>query len=237
MTRENVRTLLERLDYQFRDMSLLERALTHASSRNTQGIDEDNERLEFLGDRVLGLVIAELLYERYPAASEGDLARRFNRLVRRETCAEIGNELDLGRYMLMSEAEADAGGRNKATILANASEAVLGAVFLDGGFDPARALIRRLWEPRLARGSAVPVDAKTALQEWAQGRKLPLPRYVETGCVGPDHAPIFTTEVRIEGLAPASGQGKSKRAAEKAAATALLVREGVWQGPREDVDD
>lgn len=232
----SIQALIERLGYTFQDISLLKRALTHASARNVPSPEADNERLEFLGDRVLGLAIAELLLERYPAADEGELARRFNRLVRRETCASVGRSLKLGLHIIMSQAEAEGGGRGKKTILANACEAVLGAVFLDGGYEQARSLIRRLWEPLLAKGDTVPVDAKTALQEWAQARKLPLPRYVEISCEGPDHAPEFTAEVRIKGLAPAMGKGASKRAAEQAAAVNLLRRESVWRGPQHDTE-
>ncbi len=243
---------LERtLGYSFSDRSLLARALTHASAQTStaragmagrkageppkrgggdSGIATgDYERLEFLGDRVLGLVMAELLYLAFPDASEGAIARRFNRLVRRETCSEVARAIDLGRHLVLGEGEAESGGRNKATILADACEAVLGAVFLDGGYDQARALIRRLWEPHVAAVAHIRADAKSALQEWAQGRGLPLPTYAEVAREGPDHAPHFTTEVRIEGLEPARGSGASKRAAEQAAAQALLEREGVWE--------
>lgn len=217
-----------RLGYDFRDISLLRTALTHSSARVAAAEARNNERLEFLGDRVLGLAAAELLNDRFPDETEGDLARRFNRLVRKETCAAVAEELDLGRYLVMSGGEAESGGRAKTTILGDACEAVLGAVFVDGGYAPAREIVRTYWAPRLLSADAVPADAKSALQEWAQGRGLALPRYVEVDRAGPDHAPHFTAQVEIEGAEPAVGEGPSKRVAEQAAASAMLVREGVW---------
>jgi ribonuclease-3 len=219
-------TLTERLGYDFADPALLHLALTHPSLQSqSQG---DYQRLEFLGDRVLGLVVAESLYKTCPAESEGALARRYNELVHRDTCAQIARELDLGRDMRMSDAEAASGGARKAAILADACESVIGAVFLDGGYAAARALIHRLWAERLSEPGPVPIDPKTALQEWAQGMKLPLPEYNEVARTGPDHAPQFTVEARVEGYEPANGIGANKRAAQEAAATTILVREGVW---------
>ncbi len=223
-------TDLERqLGYTFANRDLLIDALTHASARShgpaTAG--SDNERLEFLGDRVLGLAIAALLLERFPSDVEGDLARRYNRLVRRETCAEVGLALDLGRYMRLGSSETGTGGRRKRTILANACEAVLGAIHLDGGFDAARTVIVTLWEPHIDQVGAVQADAKSALQEWAQGRGWPLPSYREVSRSGPDHAPVFVTKVEVKSLAPALGEGRSKRLSEQAAARALLAREGL----------
>ena len=226
--------LLERLGYAFRNPALIELALTHASARPSLKANEDNERLEFLGDRVLGLAIAELLTATLPEASEGELARRYNQLVRAETCAEIAQEWDLGALILMSGGEAESGGRGKKTILANGCEAVLGAIFIDGGYAAARDVIHRFWASELSGyGLAVP-DAKSVLQEWAQGRRLPLPRYIEIAREGPDHAPCFTAEVQIDGVAPERGHGANKRAAEQAAALAMLMREGVWQAPTHD---
>lgn len=223
-----VATLADRLGYFFRDPDLLRVALTHSSARMATPAARDNERLEFLGDRVLGLAVAELLAERFAEATEGELARRLNVLVRKDTCAQVAQELDLGSLIHMSGGEAESGGREKVTILADACEAVLGAVFLDGGFDAARSVIRALWTPHLGDSDIVPTDAKSALQEWAQGRGLPLPHYRQVERRGPDHAPHFTTEVTIDGLTPARGEGSSKRASEQAAAAAFLRREGVW---------
>jgi ribonuclease-3 len=226
--------LFERLGYAFKSRSLIELALTHASARPSLKPNEDNERLEFLGDRVLGLAIAELLTASFPEASEGELARRYNQLVRAETCSEIAQDWELGKLILMSGGEADSGGRGKKTILANACEAVLGAIFIDGGYAAARDIVHRFWATELSGyGFAVP-DAKSVLQEWAQGRRLSLPRYIEIAREGPDHAPHFTAEVQIDGVAPERGHGANKRAAEQAAALAMLLREGVWQAPTHD---
>ena len=224
----------ERLGFAFKDRSLVELALTHASARPSLKPNEDNERLEFLGDRVLGLAIAELLTQTFPEASEGDLARRYNQLVRAETCAEIAKEWELGQLILMSGGEAESGGRGKKTILANACEAVLGAIFIEGGYQTARDVVFRFWASELASLDLALPDAKSILQEWAQGRRLSLPRYVEIAREGPDHKPRFTTEVQIDGVAPERGHGANKRAAEQAAALAMLLREGVWQAPAHD---
>ncbi len=225
--------LSERLGYAFKDRSLLKLALTHASARAGAAPNEDNERLEFLGDRVLGLAIAELLTTSFPEASEGELARRFNQLVRAETCAEVALKWELGKLIEMSGGEAESGGRAKKTILANACEAVLGAIFTDGGYEAARDVVHRFWAPELDGLDLATHDAKSVLQEWAQGRRLPLPRYLEVAREGPDHAPRFTAEVQIDGVAPERGQGANKRAAEQAAALAMLLREGVWQTPQD----
>ena len=222
-----ISSLEKRLGYRFRDKKLLARALTHASARSDRSGVADNERMEFLGDRVLGLTVAAMLYETFPNATEGELARRFNRLVRRETCAEVARSLDVGSYLILSEGEAENGGRNKETIIADAIEALLGAVFEEAGYRRASDIVRELWGDRLMALPQIAADPKSALQEWAQGQGLPLPDYVEKSRTGPDHAPVFVVEVRIEGREPATGQGSSKRQAEKAAASALLLREGV----------
>lgn len=216
------------LGHRFKDQQLIEVALTHASMRGGKSQKSDNERLEFIGDRVLGLVMAETLIELFPAANEGELARRFNRLVRGEACARVAKSIGIGPHLILSDSEAGSGGRAKGTILADAMEAILGAVFLDAGFDAARTVVKRLWGSQYDQqpASAGP-DAKSALQEWAQGKGLALPEYVEVSRKGPDHAPRFTSEVRIAGCAPSRGEGASKRAAEQAAARALLEREGV----------
>ena len=224
----------ERLGFAFKDRELVELALTHASARPSLKPNEDNERLEFLGDRVLGLAIAELLTQTFPEASEGELARRYNQLVRAETCAEIAKEWELGQLILMSGGEAESGGRSKKTILANACEAVLGAIFCEAGYQAARDVVFRFWASELASLDLALPDAKSILQEWAQGRRLSLPRYVEIAREGPDHKPRFTSEVQIDGVAPERGHGANKRAAEQAAALAMLLREGVWRAPVHD---
>lgn len=212
---------------------MLTLALTHASARPTVKPNEDNERLEFLGDRVLGLAVAELLIEIFPEASEGELARRYNQLVRAETCANVAQAWELGKLIVMSGGEAESGGRGKKTILANACEALLGAIFADGGYEAARDVVQRFWTSELDPLDHAG-DAKSVLQEWAQGRRLSLPRYSEVAREGPDHAPRFTAEVEIDGIAPERGQGANKRQAEQAAALAMLRREGVWQATKDD---
>jgi len=193
----------------------------------------DNERLEFLGDRVLGLVVAELLWQADPEATEGDLARRYNHLVRKEACAAVARAIDIGAYLILSTSEEDSGGRDKDTILGDAMEGLLGAIFVDGGFDVARNIVREHWADLIAKMPAVAVDPKSALQEWAQGRGLPLPRYRELARSGPDHKPVFKAQVEIKGCEPATGEGLNKRAAQQAAAAALLLRlEGVRTGKR-----
>ena len=215
------------LGYRFNDTCILVRALTHGSALAEKNAGESYQRLEFLGDRVLGLVIADMLIEAFPKADEGALARRFNALVRRETCAGIARSLDLGRHILLGPGENRSGGRQKKAILGDVCEAVIGAIFRDGGFEPARAFIDRNWRDLMMVPDRPRRDAKTKLQEWAQGRGLRLPAYREIGREGPAHQPRFTTEVVVEGEKPAAGEGPSKRAAEQAAALALLRRLGI----------
>ncbi|MEO1719776.1 MAG: ribonuclease III [Pseudomonadota bacterium] len=214
------------LGYKFKDKALARRAVTHASVKSV-GPHNNNERLEFLGDRVLGLVMAELVWRDDPLAREGELAKRFNSLVRRETCASVARRLDLGEHLTLSDSEASSGGRDKDTILADAVEAILGAIFLDSSFDRAREIVVKLWAEETAGGVPAVSDPKSQLQEWAQGRGLPLPRYREVSRTGPDHAPVFVAEVLIDGVAPATGEGPSKRQAEQAAAELVLEREEI----------
>ncbi len=226
--------LSARLGHKFANTALLKLALTHASARAGSKPNEDNERLEFLGDRVLGLAMAELLTTRFRDASEGELARWFNHLVRTETCAHVAQSWGLGEFILMSGGEAGSGGRRKKTILANTCEAVLGAIFADAGYEVARSVVNQSWEPHLDDLELAAPDAKSVLQEWAQGKRLPLPRYVEITREGPDHAPRFTAEVQVEGVEPERGEGANKRQAEQAAALAMLMREGVWRPSADD---
>ncbi|MEM6941701.1 MAG: ribonuclease III [Pseudomonadota bacterium] len=215
-----LRAFEARIGHRFADPALLNRALTHASMSNAN--KDDNQRLEFLGDRVLGLVMAEALLSSDQAASEGQLAPRFNRLVRKETCADVARQIDLGAVLRLGRSEMISGGRRKQALLGDAIEAVIAAVYLDGGFEAARDLILRLWGARVQTVEADARDAKTALQEWAQARKLPPPQYVQTARTGPDHAPTFTIAARLETGAEAAATAASKRAAEQAAAAALL---------------
>ncbi len=228
----DIADLERRLGYAFRSRALLREALTHASSRTASVAD--NERLEFLGDRVLGLAIAASLVERYPDAREGELARRFNRLVRRETCADVATALDLGAHLIMTPGEVHGGGRRKPAILADACEALFGAVFRDGGFEAARPLILKWWEPHFEACAEARPDAKTALQEFAQSEKRGLPVYEIVATSGTDHAPRSVAGARVAGKAPARGEGPSKPKAQQAAAEAMLLREHVWMKPQDD---
>ncbi len=212
-----------RLGHDFRRPELLIEALTHPSMAGSA----DNQRLEFLGDRVLGLVIAEALLARDPAATEGQLAPRLNALVRKETCAEVATALDLGAAIRMGRSEMLSGGRRRTALLGDAMEAVIAAVYLDGGLEPARAMILRHWGPRIAEAGAQALDAKTTLQEWAQARGLKPPAYVDLAREGPDHAPLFSVEARLEDGRSASARAPSKRAAQQAAAAALLESLGT----------
>ena len=217
--------LAHRLGHVFRDPAHLERALTHASVGDGSRRVRDNEQLEFLGDRVLGLLTAERLIEADPDALEGDLAPRLNALVNRETCASVGRRMELGPAMRLSGGETRSGGRDKDRILADAVEAVIAAVYVDAGLDAARAVYDLFWTPEFERLLTRPKDSKTALQEWAQARGRPLPSYAVVTREGVEHAPTFTVAVTVEGYAPALGEGSSRQAAEKAAASRLLRRE------------
>ena len=207
------------LNHQFRDITLLQAAMTHASS----GADTNYERLEFLGDRVLSLVMAELLYNHFPQEAEGDLAKRHAALVQGALLAVIAREINLGDYLILSEAERAAGGAENENMLADGLEALFGALYLDAGLAPCAALIERLWGDRVNKLSAPPQDPKTALQEWAQQRSLPLPLYEVAERTGPDHAPQFTIRVTVQGFAPAQATGPTRRAAEKESARILLA--------------
>lgn len=214
----------DRLGYRFRDGEFLRRALTHSSlSSPTRA---DNQRLEFLGDRVLGLVMAEALLAQDETAREGQLAPRFNALVRKEACADVAREIDLGAVLRLGKSEMATGGRRKQALLGDAMEAVIAAVYLDGGFDAARDMILRLWGTRLRQVDTDARDAKTALQEWAQARSMVPPVYEEIAREGPDHAPVFTVEVRLANGETARAEGRVKRQAEQAAARMLLDRMG-----------
>ena len=211
-----------RIGHTFRQPDLLLRAVTHASI--SSATRPDNQRLEFLGDRVLGLVMAEALLGADTAASEGQLAPRFNALVRKEACAEVAREVGLGDVLKLGRSEMLSGGRRKEALLGDAMEAVIAAVYQDGGFDAARALILRLWGNRIGAVEQDARDPKTALQEWAQARAMPPPIYTEQGREGPDHQPIFTVEVKLASGEAELARAGSKRVAEQAAARALLAR-------------
>jgi ribonuclease-3 len=223
---ETLETLQTRIGYEFRDQDLLRRSLRHASMGGAS-----NERLEFLGDRVLGLVVAERLFASYPGTAEGGLAVRLNALVRRESCAKAAEAAKLGPHIAMANSEVRSKGRAKTAILANACEALIAAIYLDGGLQAARDFINRYWETMFAELAPDLRDAKTVLQEWSQSgalKKKVQPEYQLMDRAGPDHAPAFTVEVSVPGHEPAQGTGLSKREAEQDAARNLLNRLGIW---------
>lgn len=215
-----IKAFQTRLGHVFSDAALLVRALTHSSMATPNR--DDNQRLEFLGDRVLGLVMAEALLSQDQGATEGQLAPRFNALVRKEACADVAREIDVGAVLKLGRSEMLSGGRRKEALLGDAMEAVIAAVYLDAGFEAARAVVLRLWGPRVGAVKEDARDAKTALQEWAQARGLPPPDYVELARSGPDHAPVFTISAQLKSGQSAEATAGSKRQAEQTAARALL---------------
>ncbi|MEO9650531.1 MAG: ribonuclease III [Roseobacter sp.] len=211
-----------RLGHRFKRPELLAQSVTHASMSSANR--DDNQRMEFLGDRVLGLVMAEALLELDKRAAEGQLAPRFNALVRKETCADVAREIDLGAVLRLGRSEMLSGGRRKQALLGDAIEAVIAAVYMDGGFDAAKALILRLWGSRIGDVEEDARDPKTALQEWAQARGLKPPFYEEVRREGPDHAPVFTIAARLATGDSYEATAGSKRQAEQVAAKALLAK-------------
>lgn len=212
----------KRLGHRFSNPELLVRALTHGSvSSSTR---PDNQRLEFLGDRVLGLVMATALLEADQKATEGQLAPQFNALVRKETCADVARQIDIGAVLKLGRSEMLSGGRRKQALLGDAMEAVIAAVYRDAGFEAAQKVILSLWGDRIHTVEADARDAKTSLQEWAQARGQKPPAYVEISRSGPDHAPVFTIAARLQDGSEAQATAGSKRQAEQAAAQALLDR-------------
>lgn len=216
--------LAQRLGHRFVDPNLLTQALTHPSVVHGRAPRKATpyERLEFLGDRVLGLVVADMLFNRFPTEPEGALARRHAALVRREALARVAQTIGLPAHLVLSRGEEDAGGRANPGLLADACEALIGALFADAGFEKAQIFVRTMWTPLMDEAAAPPKDAKTALQEWAQGRGKKLPVYTTVGMEGPPHDPTFMVSVEVEGVETVTAQGASKRAAEQVAATQML---------------
>ena len=210
------------LGHRFATPTLLNEALRHPSV--AAGRKSSYQRLEFLGDRVLGLVVSDLLFRRFPNEPEGALAKRLAALVRQETLTRVSAGLDLSRHVVLARAEDEAGERDNPALMADVCESLIGALYLDGGLEAARRFIEAHWTPLLEADLTPPQDAKTALQEWAQARSLPLPDYRELARDGPAHEPRFTVEVAVVGQPPARGEGRSKRLAEQAAAACLLAR-------------
>ncbi len=224
--------LIRRVSHSFADTSNLEQALTHPSARTNKFRKggkrvHENERLEFLGDRVLGLVIAEWLMERFPDGNEGELAQKLNALVRKETCALIAREIGLESYIRVGKSERSGGVHKRTTLLGDAMESLIAAIYLDGGYAEARTVIRRLWQEQMETVGDFLRDPKTVLQEWAQGRGLAAPTYTVLSQSGPDHNPRFEIEVGVEGLKGEIGQGGTKRGAEQDAANKLLHSQSI----------
>lgn len=231
---EAVARLASNLGHAFRDPNLLEQALTHASvgegaERDARGRPFlDNQRLEFLGDRVLGLLVADRLMRDFPDADEGEMSSRLHALVDKSACARVAEALEVGPAMRLSPGEAKQGGRRREGVLGDAMEAILAAVWFDGGVEAARAVFDRAWASELAAPpKRALTNPKSALQEWALGQGRALPTYRIVSRTGSDHAPTFTVEVNVAGYEPLTAQGRSRQDAEKAAAIGLLQREGV----------
>jgi ribonuclease-3 len=215
--------LERRLGYAFSRRDLLVTAVTHGSA----GAQESYQRLEFLGDRVLGLVVTEMLIAAFPKATEGELSRRLADLVRKETCADVAAVLDMGSAIRFGTNKTQRSALLTANVLSDVCEAVVAAIYQDGGLDAARRFVSDNWGPRIAAGAPPAQNAKAALQEWSQGLGLGVPEYLIRSKSGPDHDPHFEVEARIGDLPPALGEGRTRREAEQAAAAALLAREGL----------
>ena len=226
-TSDIVARVEERIGHKFANPERLERALTHSSIRNPAG--GNYERLEFLGDRVLGLCVAELLFSHFREASEGEMSVRLNQLVSAHTCGEVADELGLHEFIRTGADVKKLTGSRMANVRADVVESLIAAIYLDAGLEAARNFITTHWKTRALADDGARRDAKTELQEWAHARYGVTPVYRVTERSGPDHDPVFKVIVEVEGASPANGESRSKRAAEQVAATALLEREGVWQ--------
>lgn len=220
MTQASPEDFEKLVGHSFADKSLLKAALTHSST----GKNKNYERLEFLGDRVLGLIVAETLYNKFPNEPEGDLAKRLSALVQGSLLAKIADTINLGDYIMFSDSERDSGGAQNEHILADVFEATLGALYLDAGLEACREWITKMWKEDFFAMKEPPQHPKTSLQEWAQGKFLGLPDYKITGQSGPDHAPIFDITLTVEGYDPLIAQGKSRQEAEKSAATLFIEK-------------
>ncbi len=221
-------SLEQRLSYQFNEYANIERALTHSSVRKNSADNFHYERLEFLGDRVLGLIVAQLLFEHFPDAAEGELSLRLNSLVNGNTLAEISDELCLHEFIRTGGDLKSLTGKRMQNVRADVLEAVIASIFLDGGLKSAEEFIDRFWGTRLFDDAAARRDSKTELQEWSHAKRYGTPKYKEISRSGPDHDPIFTVSVLVKDCQESEGTGSSKRAAEQDAASKMLLREGVW---------
>jgi ribonuclease-3 len=217
-----------RIGHKFADPALLATAFTHVSAlKSARKRGDSYQRMEFLGDRVLGLIVSDMLYRAFPNANEGELSKRLAELVRKESCADVAKSLGLVDDIKLGAVGAAVGARLRRSVLGDVCEAVIGAVFLDGGYGAAAQFVERNWADRMQKPRRPLRDPKTILQEWAQAKKLPTPLYREVERTGPHHDPQFRVAVELPGLAPAEGIGGSKRDAEKDAASVMIAREGV----------
>jgi len=220
-----------RIGHTFSDPNLLITAFTHVSALKQQRKRADSyQRLEFLGDHVLGLIVSDMLFRAFPSADEGELSKRLAELVRKESCADVARLLGLADDIKLGAVGASAGARLRKSVLGDVCEAVIGAIYLDGGYVAAADFVARNWTERMQKPRRPLRDPKTVLQEWAQGKGLPTPVYREVERTGPHHDPQFRVAVDLPGLEPAEGIGSSKRAAEKVAASVMIEREGVGGG-------
>lgn len=225
---QKIAKLEERIGYTFNEHARLVRALTHASATKVSGDISHYERLEFLGDRVLGLCVAEILFAQFPDAREGELSVRLNALVSGKTCAEIADEIELHDFIQAGADVKQLTSKRMRSVRADVTESLIAAIYLDGGMEAASGFVQKYWKKRLLEDSGAIRDSKTALQEWAHTQSGDTPVYKILKRSGPDHDPTFVVEVEIQGTKNAQGKGKSKRAAEQAAAQAVLLREAVW---------
>lgn len=225
---KSLETLEKRLGYNFSSRGELERALTHSSVRKSSEDSFHYERLEFLGDRVLGLCVADALFRQYPDSDEGELSLRLNSLVRGNTLADIADELKLHEFIRTGGDLKTITGKRMQSVRADVLEAVIASIYLDGGLQAAYDFIINAWGNRFQDVATARRDSKTALQEWAHAQQLGTPKYRQTGKSGPDHEPVFTVEVKLNGKIACEAEGRSKRIAEQKAAREMLVREGVW---------
>ena len=232
LSADAVRRLEEQTSHTFRDLARLERALTHASAR--QSVGSDYERLEFLGDRVLGLVIAEMLFRAYPTASEGELSLRLNSLVNADTCAAVADEIGLHEFIRTGSDVKGLADKRLKSLRADVVESLIATIYLDGGLEAAQPFIQRYWDARSREINSAQRDPKTELQEWAHQQDGAQPIYRVVERTGTAHDPQCTVKVEVKGFAPATGMGRSKRIAEQEAAVALLYREGVRQKTQEE---
>lgn len=223
-------SLYEIIGYSFNNTAHLNEALTHSSrivrdSAHHKGPQKSNERLEFLGDRVLGMIMAEWLFIKYDAEEEGYLSRRLAALVSRETLAKIANSIELTNYVTKARSERFTGGAEKKSLASNACEALIAALYLDGGYDAAKVFVHRFWQPYLDSMEEAPKDDKSSLQEWAQSKNLGIPNYETVSQTGPDHAPFFIVQVVVKGYEAVEGAGASKRRAEQEAARLFIQQQ------------